>query len=388
MGLPNRTGVRGLYFESTYVNDLGKQVTAKTPGAKKVRRYRIDLRWKDAKTGEPRRHKERLPPNLPGAAAKRRAQDVVAAALGGTLPSKGAAGAPTTLRKAFDMYLNDWVKAHLPERAYADRGDHADNFVETMGDVSLAMLSPLLFTKFKKGRQAKGNAPGTILRNFATLRHMLGVAGDLGWLPLDRVVELRKKLTPKALKNDLGLREPDPRVRWLHDAERTRLYSAIGKKGRESFRRVVVAALYSGQRLSNLIGLQKAAVDLPARVIQLAKTKSGKTYHVPINDTLAGILAEAMAHSKGPHVFATRTGSAYTASGTSAYFRKLVTEAKITNFHFHDLRHDFATRLSDGGTRLDVIQKLLGHSTLAMTQRYAHVRDPLLRAAVAALDNA
>jgi integrase len=370
--MPRRssTGVRGLYKDADG-------------------RYRIDLRWVDAKSREPRRHKERLPPGLPAAAAKKRAQDVLASALGGTLPAKGAKDAPRTLRAAFDCYLDDWVKLHLPERAYADRGAHADNWVATVGDVALTMVSPLLFAKFKKGQQTKGNAPSTILRNFATLRHMLGLAGELGWLPREHVFELRKKLTPKALKNDLGLREPDGRVRWLKDDERARLYAALEKNGRrESFHRVVLAALHSGQRLSNVIKLQKSAVDLAARHITLTKTKSGKTYHVHVNETLAGILETAMAESDGELVFVNSAGEPYTQSGVSSFFGKIAEEAKIPDFHFHDLRHDFATRLSDGGVRLDVISKSLGHSSLATTQRYAHVRDPLLRDAVSGLDKA
>ncbi len=159
MPKPTNTGVRGLYRDADG-------------------RYRIDLRWKDAKTGEPRRYKERLPVGLPGAAARRRAQDVIAAAFEGALVTRPDANAPRTLRQAFDRYLDDWVKVHLPERAYVDRGNHADNWVSTIGDVPLKILSPVLFAKFKKGRQAKGNGPATILRNFATLRHMLGQAGE------------------------------------------------------------------------------------------------------------------------------------------------------------------------------------------------------------------
>ncbi len=189
MPKPTKTGVRGLYRDADG-------------------RYRIDLRWRDAKAGEPRRYKERLPVGLPGAAARRRAQEVVASAFDGTLVAKPDGNAPRTLRQAFDLYLDEWVKGHLPERASADRGNHAHKWGGTVGDVPLKMLSPVLFAKFKKGRQAKGNGPATILRNFATLRHMLGQAGELGWLSKEHVGEVRKKLTPKSLKENLGLKEP------------------------------------------------------------------------------------------------------------------------------------------------------------------------------------
>jgi integrase len=62
-----------------------------------------------------------------------------------------------------------------------------------------------------------------------------------------------------------------------------------------------------------------------------------------------------------------------------------VKRAKIANLRFHDLRHDFATKLRRRGIGLDVIRDLLGHSTLAMAQRYAHIGRDDLSAAVETL---
>jgi integrase len=67
-------------------------------------------------------------------------------------------------------------------------------------------------------------------------------------------------------------------------------------------------------------------------------------------------------------------------------FRETVRALGITNLRFHDLRHDFATRVRRKGVGLDAIAKLLGHTTLAMTQRYAHLGMDTLRDAVADLD--
>jgi integrase len=68
-------------------------------------------------------------------------------------------------------------------------------------------------------------------------------------------------------------------------------------------------------------------------------------------------------------------------------FRNVTKKAKIADFHFHDLRHTFATRLAQAGKDLYKVQKLLGHKTAAMTQRYAHHYPESLRDAVAVLDN-
>ena len=70
----------------------------------------------------------------------------------------------------------------------------------------------------------------------------------------------------------------------------------------------------------------------------------------------------------------------------SAGFARTVKRAGIEDFHFYDLRHDFATQVRRRGTGLDVIAALLGHSSLAMAQRYAHIGDAELVAAVSGLE--
>ena len=81
-----------------------------------------------------------------------------------------------------------------------------------------------------------------------------------------------------------------------------------------------------------------------------------------------------------------RLGKPYSVGDVSSNFAKPAKRAGIEDFHFHDLRHDFATQVRRRGTGLDVIAKLLGHSSLAMARRYAHVGDAELVNAVAGLE--
>ena len=69
-----------------------------------------------------------------------------------------------------------------------------------------------------------------------------------------------------------------------------------------------------------------------------------------------------------------------------AAYDETLAKAGITNFHFHDLRHTFATRLVQNGVDLYRVQKLLGHKSIAMTQRYAHHYPESLRSSVEVLD--
>ena len=60
----------------------------------------------------------------------------------------------------------------------------------------------------------------------------------------------------------------------------------------------------------------------------------------------------------------------------------LVKEAQVDGFRFHDLRHDFASRLVQAGIPLDQVRDLLGHSSVTLTERYAHLAPHLRKAAV------
>jgi len=122
----------------------------------------------------------------------------------------------------------------------------------------------------------------------------------------------------------------------------------------------------------------------------------GGNCDVPVSDALAAVLQEAIKDGDAmlkagkvktapTHVFLSRLGGPYTSSGVSGLFRKCVARAGVKNFRFHDLRHDFASRIRRAGHGLDVVQALLGHASPVMSQRYAHIGVSELHAAVAAV---
>jgi integrase len=256
------------------------------------------------------------------------------------------------------------------------QGAHVATLTRTLGgSTRLDKISELTVEKHKRARTSEGKKAGTVNRELVTLKHFLNRCVDWDWLPK------RPKVTL--------LREPAPRVRWLTDAESRKLAAELAKPQRQHFRRVVEAALLSGQRLSVVIGLKKADVDLKHRTLSYVQRKRGNkppvTKHAPVSDALAAVLSAAMADGAGEHVFTSgRFGKPYTRSGASSFFRKVATEAGIEDLHFHDLRHHYATQVRRAGHGLDVVQALLGHESPAMTARYAHLgREELASAAAA-----
>lgn len=163
--------------------------------------------------------------------------------------------------------------------------------------------------------------------------------------------------------------------------------------------------LHLGCRRSNLYGqhnrkrtpmepLNWKDVDLAFRVVTFPRSKPGPGYEVPINDTALAALKTLRERGDGtgvvirkpqPKRLPLRT-SGLTLHSCRRWFENCLTEAGIEDFHIHDLRHTFASRLRRAKTPLEDIRHLLGHSAKSITERYAHPDLDSLRTAVLKLD--
>ena len=151
-----------------------------------------------------------------------------------------------------------------------------------------------------------------------------------------------------------------------------------------SLRPIVLAALHTGMRKGELLGLTWDAVDLANGCIRLKQTKSGKARALPFNETLWTLFSTQRTRPDVPWVF-------HDAAGTPRrdiqyLFSVACKGAGLTDFHFHDLRHTFASWLMMRGVPLATVSKLLGHASPTMTLRYAHLSPKHLTSAVRVLD--
>lgn len=332
-------------------------------------RWRLDLRWRDPVTGEPRRHQELMPAATLAGAAKERARRVLNSAKAGTFDPNREPG--RKLHQALEGY-ETWAEQNRPA---SKRGSVIAQLKLHLADVPLEQLSPFMVEKYRAARTKGGAAPGTFNRSLAALKHACGLWAEWGWMPADVAQAVRR--VPR-------MKEPPGRVRYLTDAEWKALVASLEK---HRILPVLRAAALSGMRRGELLALRKADVDLPRRMVTLPTTKANKVRRVPVNDDLAPILEAAIKSSPGDYVFTSRLKAPYTGSGFAAIFRRALDRAGLENLHFHDVRHDFATRLRAANVGIDVIAQLLGHSSLAMAQRYAHVQLASLTSAVASLQS-
>ena len=186
----------------------------------------------------------------------------------------------------------------------------------------------------------------------------------------------------KRVRKVKQLKGENKRLRYLSENEAERLISHC----EPYLKPIVIMALNTGMRKSEILHLTWDRVDLKNRLILLDKTKNGERREIPINDTLFQALSGLTRHIKCDYVF-------YNPETLKPYydvkksFAGGLRKSHILDFHFHDLRHTFASRLVMGGVDLATIQKLLGHKTINMTLRYAHLSNVHLQDAVKVLDN-
>jgi integrase len=144
-------------------------------------------------------------------------------------------------------------------------------------------------------------------------------------------------------------------------------------------------ALHSGARQGEQYKLLWSDVNPDARVT-LRRTKNGSTRHVPLNTVARGIFRELKEASDGQgRVFIGERGKPL--KKPRHWWDKVLKEAGIDDFHWHELRHTSASRLVMAGVDLRTVAQLLGHRTLQMVMRYAHLSHSHELAAVERLCN-
>jgi integrase len=145
---------------------------------------------------------------------------------------------------------------------------------------------------------------------------------------------------------------------------------------------MVMVALTTGMRRGEILGLKWDYIRLDNRLIILPITKNNTVRVIPINDTLHRILSEMP--EKSGYVFSKGNGGHI--GDIKHSFTSVCRKARIQDFRFHDLRHTYASHLAMRGVHIRALQELLGHKTLAMTQRYSHLASEQLQNAVKLLD--
>ncbi len=278
-----------------------------------------------------------------------------------------------------EKYKQEHVSQKSSARQYNGYIRNLENFFE---DYLVMEVTPSLVNEYKVKRRKDGVGPASINRELAVLKNAFNKAiKEWGWLkdnPMARVAMEK---------------EPQGRVRYLTDEEFEKLLKACPGW----LKPIVLTARHTGLRRENILSLKWHQVDLFRRMLTIERTKNGERLGIPLNETIMKLFKKLskVRYIGSEYVFyhpaAKKKNSKGAFNGRRYYemktgFQKALKEAGIANFRFHDLRHCFASALVQKGAGLYEVQRLLGHKSSAMTQRYAHLAPENLREAVLRLD--
>jgi integrase len=218
---------------------------------------------------------------------------------------------------------------------------------------------------------AQTRSPRTTRGYLATLEHGLKLAVEEWlWIETSPMARVRK---PK---------EGRGRVRYLTDDERPRLLAACQASRNRHLYPLVMLALSTGARKGELVSLTWPQVDLGRGLLTFYDTKNGEPRSVPLTGQALEVIR---AHAKvvrfdTPLVFPRQDGRRPVDIRYAWY--EALKKAEIDQFRFHDLRHSAASYLAMSGASLVEIADVMGHKTLSMVRRYAHLSDQHTRSAL------
>ncbi len=303
-----------------------------------------------------------------------------------------------TVADLVDRYLKEEIKK-LAESDWRMRERQLKWWKSQIGEKTLNKVTPALLVEYrnklktdpildKDGKPTDRTRSGsTVNRYMAALSAALGVASsEWQWLKENPVKQVRRE------------KESDGRVRFLDADERTALLGACKSSQNEDLYLITLLALSTGMRQAEVMTLTWSQVNYDRKSITLYKTKNGDTRVVPLVGLASKELKKygKVRNLKNPYVFVGRSRKGddsdqrvwQPANFPRKAWETAITKAGITDFHFHDCRHSAASELAMNGASLHEIAAVLGHKTLAMVQRYAHLSEQHTTSVVERMNNA
>ncbi len=245
------------------------------------------------------------------------------------------------------------------------------------GKLRLNEISTLGMERFKANQLDQALHPKTINNQLAVLRTMLNVAKQ--WSKLSVVPEIKL------------LKVPLPKTDFLTFEEADRLVD--GAEDEPEWQSMIIVALNTGLRLGELLALRWEDCDFVVNNVTVSQSdwqghvgppKSGHGRVIPLNGKARAALV-SQRHLKSPLVWCQSDGTPYHKDHLQVALGRMRRRAELRHFEWHVLRHSFASHLAMRGVSLKAIQELMGHASIEMTMRYAHLTPEVRRSAVDAL---
>ena len=280
-------------------------------------------------------------------------------------PEKYDASKALTLRAWITRYLEG-----VTSRGLRNMHQYGRFWKKLLGRKLLGEISADELRHIQAKMKAKANrGPHTINRYFPALRHILNLAIAESYLVTNPVKGVR------------FFPEPTGRLKFLTEAEIARLREYLSPEHWA----VVAFSLETGLRLSEQFHARWDCLNTEQGILTIPLSKSGKTRHVILSESAITIAAGLSSWSHSPFLFPSPLIPGQAMQGRNfvvKIYEPALKQAGIEGATWHTLRHTFASRAVMAGVDIRSVQELMGHSTITMTMRYAHLSPAHLRTAV------
>ena len=305
-----------------------------------------------------------------------------------------------SLRQFIDETYLTWFKAH--NKGYAKTLHTLDNNFDSIMSQRLDAITGRDLESLRTTWLTAGNKPSTVNRKMGTISGVFSRAVDWEYLPsspLDKIKPLKvdtkgqvrylSKEETLNLRNSLEVREHraclerDSANQWRSERNKV-LFSDLKELAfTDHLKPMVLVSLNTGMRRGELFSLTWPMVNFHNKTITVGgdTAKTSETRHIPMNTETFNTL-KAWKDQSGESAFVFPGLEGGRMEDVKSAWLKLLKEACITGFRWHDMRHDFASRLVMAGVPLNTVRDLLGHTDIKMTLRYAHLAPDIKAAAV------
>jgi len=285
-----------------------------------------------------------------------------------------------TLAELIDRYTesNLAAKASGPKQRQQLGWWKAQIGAYALADVTPALIAAQrdkLASEVIEGGKLRSNS--TVVRYLAALSVAMSIAvKEWGWLDANPMAKVTK---PK---------EPRGRVRFLSEDERERLIVACRRHSNNQLLLAVVLAISTGMRKNEIMSLSWDDIDLPRGHLVLHETKNGERRSIPIVSEALRLLAKASKVRRLDTKLLFPGRDPQKPIDLRKAWVSALEAAGIEKFRFHDLRHSCASYLAMNGASQVEIAHILGHKTLSMVKRYAHLSEGHTSKVVAKMNEA
>ena len=305
-----------------------------------------------------------------------------------------------SLREFIDDTYMPWFKTH--HKGYEKTLHTLVNNFDAIMAQRIDAITGRDLEQIRTSWMQAGNKPSTVNRKMGSISGVFSRAVEWEYLTVHPMAKLKQLKVDsigvvryldedetKRLRAAMDARQDEMRSeresanKWRAERNKMQMPSLLDLKFTDHLKPMVLVSLKTGLRRGELFDLKWSSVNFNTKIITVAgdTTKTSETRHIPMNEEVFTVLEEWKKQSREAlYVFPNQEGGRF--EDVKSAWLKLLERAEVTGFRWHDMRHDFASRLVMAKESLNTVRELLGHSDITMTLRYAHLAPGTKAAAV------